>query len=471
MSNEKKKIRKKLLGFDVGMTYYSTLEEDEEDITIPFVESLYITSNKIVELLPEYLECLKRNECPEVLGIDLDVMTNTAYWMKNDKLAHDMEALNDLTLHERGIEFAYKGFKPATTLELYQAIRKNVEDMVRMLADVRRLLIAAPPALYGNFFRQQKSQYDEQKAVAAYEQWKREVGVVTFDILVDKQALEVAEFLKRKILRFSQMPSKREIDRVDINKLKEHLPIGYELPEEFPKCYARFMRFATLDGDILRINANSYGKYLHQFYHRLSDDEQQVLIGLDLMLQLIHRDMQALMAKGKKGEMEEEEEMKEECEKLLVNDIFSDELFTSNQQLLQLQTIISQSVGMGNQEKIDLSKGMEWYWLYQAIYDAGMFETCNNRENVVTVVGFVRQIAKWLPDIIDIDDEERIRNICKSMSAEQGNWMMNGKPVSLVDIEANKRRMTAMKPAKIERIICVAYNGLYTKLLALKQEI
>jgi len=34
---------------------------------------------------------------------------------------------------------------------------------------------------------------------------------------------------------------------------------------------------------------------------------------------------------------------------------------------------------MGNQEKIDLSKGMEWYWLYQAIYDAGMFETCNNR--------------------------------------------------------------------------------------------
>ena len=29
----KKKIRKKLLGFDVGMTYYSTLEKDEEDIT------------------------------------------------------------------------------------------------------------------------------------------------------------------------------------------------------------------------------------------------------------------------------------------------------------------------------------------------------------------------------------------------------------------------------------------------------
>ena len=169
--------------------------------------------------------------------------------------------------------------------------------------------------------------------------------------------------------------------------------------------------------------------------------------------------------------VEEVKDITEKCGELLVNDVFSDELFTSNQQLLQLRTVISQSVGMGIQEKIDLSKGLEWYWLYQAIYDAGLFETRSNRENVVTVVGFVRQIAKWFPDFIDIDDEERIRNICKSMSAEQSKWMMNGRLVNLVDIEANKRRMTAMKPVKIERIISVAYNGLYTKLVALKQEI
>ena len=188
-------------------------------------------------------------------------------------------------------------------------------------------------------------------------------------------------------------------------------------------------------------------------------------------------DLQQLMRAFFKDDVEEAEvvvEVKEvagECDELLVNDVFSDELFTNNQQLLQLRTIINESVGMGNQEKIDLSKGLEWYWLYQAIYDAGLFETRSNRENVVTVVGFVRQIAKWLPDIIDPDDEERIRNICKSVSAEQRKWMMNGKPVNLVDIEANKRRMTAMKPTKISRIVSVAYNGLYTKLVALKQEI
>ena len=188
-------------------------------------------------------------------------------------------------------------------------------------------------------------------------------------------------------------------------------------------------------------------------------------------------DLQQLMRAFFKDDAEEAavvEDVKDvagECDELLANDVFSDELFTTNQQLLQLRTIINESVGMGDHEKIDLSKGLEWYWLYQSIYDAGLFETRSNRENVVTVVGFVRQIAKWLPEIIDINDEERIRNICKSVSAEQGKWMMNGKPVNLVDIEANKRRMTAMKPTKIERIVRVAYNGLYTKLVALKQEI
>jgi hypothetical protein len=169
--------------------------------------------------------------------------------------------------------------------------------------------------------------------------------------------------------------------------------------------------------------------------------------------------------------VEEGKEVAGGCDELLVNDVFSDELFTTNQRLLQLRTVISECVSMGKQEKIDLGKGLEWHWLYQAIYDAGLFETRSHRENVVTVVGFVRQMAKWFPDIIGVDEEERIRNICKSMSAEQGKWMMNGKPVTLVDIEANKRRMTAMKPPKIERIVGVAYYGLYTKLVALKQEL
>lgn len=201
-------------------------------------------------------------------------------------------------------------------------------------------------------------------------------------------------------------------------------------------------------------------------------DNQHVHIGIPVKDKVNEKSLQSGSEDVKEAKvMEEVVEIEEGCGELLVNDVFSDDLFTSNKHLLQLHTILRQSVSTGEQDKIDLSKGLEWYWLYEAIYDAGLFETRSNRENVVTVVGFVRQIAKWFPDIITLEEEERIRNICKSMSAEQSKWTMNGKLVNLVDIEANKRRMTAMKTVKIERIISVAYKGLYTKLVALKQEI
>ena len=272
------------------MAYYSGFEKDEEDIVIPFALSLYITSSKIVEQLPVYLECLGRKECPEVLGVDLDAMTSEAHWMRNYKLEHDMRVLNDLPLRERGIEFAYKGFKPETTLQLYEGIRQNITGMVAMLSEVRRLLAEAPAELYGNFYRSEKAACDAQPVINRFEQWKREVGVVTADLLKDKQAQEVAEFLKQRVLRFMHTPSKREIDRVDIDRLKEHLPVGYELPEEFPKCYARLMRLVTADGDTLRINYDCYGQYLHQFYYRLTAPERQSLIHLDLMLTLIRKE-------------------------------------------------------------------------------------------------------------------------------------------------------------------------------------
>ena len=286
-----KKIRKKLLGFEVGMTYYSTLEKDEEDIIIPFVVSLYITSTKIVELLPGYLECLRRDECPEVLGVNLDMMTSTAYWMKNNKLKHDMEALNDLTLRERGIEYAYNGRKVETTLDLYRMIEESVLGIVELLKVYECKMMKAPDSLYGNFYLSQKATRDRRQVEADYLRWKRDVAAISFDLLKDKQTLVVAEFLKKKILRFTQIPSDRERELVDLDKVRPHLPYGYELPEEFRNCCARFRRFISWDGDILRINYDCYGKYLFQFYYSLTPAERQALVELDLMLDLIHQDM------------------------------------------------------------------------------------------------------------------------------------------------------------------------------------
>jgi hypothetical protein len=156
---------------------------------------------------------------------------------------------------------------------------------------------------------------------------------------------------------------------------------------------------------------------------------------------------------------------------LLANNIFRDDIFTSNDLLVRLRQTIANAISQGDADRIDLTHANEWYWLYAGLLDAGFLETRSNRENAVTDIGFVRQMALWFPDLLDVDDKKKIRQICNGLSTERTKWTMNGKLISLVDIEANKRRLTAMKETKVSRIVSVAYQGLYVPLAALKQEI
>ena len=187
-------------------------------------------------------------------------------------------------------------------------------------------------------------------------------------------------------------------------------------------------------------------------------------------------DLQQLVRAFFKDDAEEAEvvdEIKEADEigdDLLVNNIFRDDIFTSNDLLVKLRQTIANAVGQGDADRIDLTHANEWYWLYAALLDAGFLETRSNRENVVTDIGFVRQMALWFPDLMDVDDKKKIRHVCNGLSTERGKWTMNGKLISLVDIEANKRRLTAMKETKISRIVSVAYQGLYVPLMKLKAD-
>ena len=121
-------------------------------------------------------------------------------------------------------------------------------------------------------------------------------------------------------------------------------------------------------------------------------------------------------------------------------------------------------------DRIDLTHANEWFWLYAALFDAGLLETRGNRENAVTDVGFVKQMATWFPYALDVNDEEKIRQICKGLSTERTKWTMNGKRISLVDVEANKYRLTAMRETKISRIVSTAYRGVYVPLMKLKAD-
>lgn len=285
-------LRKKILNLEEGLDIYSQLLKDEETILIPFAISQYVTVSRICELLPEYLADLKRNECKESLCIDFDQLTNMDYWMKKlVKLKSDMERLGTVPMKEHGFVVTILGFSPVTTMDLYRAIERLIIDMVEMLTEVQHILTEAPKGLYESFYLSQKAVCDSLPVKARYRQWKREVGVVTPELLKDKEMQELVGLLTKKVMRHAQSPSNREIEQVDLDALEQHMVRGYEFPSEFPNCYARFRRLVKENGNTLQINYDCYGKYLHESYYKLTPDEHRALIEFDIMLDLIHQDM------------------------------------------------------------------------------------------------------------------------------------------------------------------------------------
>lgn len=285
-------LTKKILSLDEGLIIYGQLLKDEEAILIPFTMSQYATVHTIVELLREYLADLEHNECKEALCIDFDQMTSVDYWMeKLVKLRSDMERLGTVPLKEHGFVVTILGFTPTTTMDFYRAIEQKIVQMTEMLREVYRKL-QETPSLFAAFYRFQKAACDAGPVKARYRRWKREVGVVTPELLKDKEVYEIEKYLKMKILRHTLAPSDREVELVDLGKMNRHLPYGYVIPEDLKKCYARFLRYVSEDGDTLRIDHHLYGNYLFQHFNDLTPAERQAFIELDLMLELIHEDMQ-----------------------------------------------------------------------------------------------------------------------------------------------------------------------------------
>lgn len=289
-------LRKKLIAFDEGMSVYCNLEKDEEVILIPFSFSFYVTVRTIRALLYEYIADLDRNECKEVLSIDFEQMTNVDYWMKNGNLKRDMEALSTKSLKEHGFDCTLMGYKPATTMDLYLAIETLVVEITELLKTVDQKIEEAPITLYGNFYRFQKSFCDRHPAEVRHKRFRKDAGVLTDDILKDRRASEIENYLKMKILHYSLPPSDREVRQIDLGQINKHLSYGYVIPEKLKKCYARFWRYVKEDGDTLKIDYNLYGNYLFQHYYELTPAERQAFFELDIMLELINRDMASLKA-------------------------------------------------------------------------------------------------------------------------------------------------------------------------------
>ena len=120
--------------------------------------------------------------------------------------------------------------------------------------------------------------------------------------LREMQALAVIEALNKGVFDFAPTPSQQEKDQVsqefqsgflpcDFEFQSGFLPCDFEVTEDFRKAYTKFRRFAEKKDPMMIINYKRYGKYIQSHYYDFTDDQRYAIFELDMMLNLIHKEM------------------------------------------------------------------------------------------------------------------------------------------------------------------------------------
>jgi hypothetical protein len=109
--------------------------------------------------------------------------------------------------------------------------------------------------------------------------------------LREMQALAVIEALNKGVFDFAPTPSQQEKDKVSQEFQSGFLPCDFEVTEDLRKAYTKFRRFAEKKDPMMIINYKRYGKYIQNHYYDFSDDQRYAIFELDMMLDLIHKEM------------------------------------------------------------------------------------------------------------------------------------------------------------------------------------
>ena len=284
-------LRENILNTNSALRAYERVTTDSELVRILFAlcqATLMAHTNKG---LRKYLEEMEGGECKEVLGLDFRKMTSKDYWKIGTKLRRDLEEMKGKEIAEYGLDYTSCGQRVETTADILSMMEASIAEMISLLKEVKRKMLDAPKKMFSSFFRDMTETMDGECVTTEYEEWKMNLGHLTQERLKEKQTLVVADFLKKRVLRYAAAPTQRELNEVQLDKVREYLPSNYEFTDDFKEQCAIFRRFIHWEGDLMMIDYDSYGKYFYKYFHKLSVEEQFALFALDHTIAMIHRDM------------------------------------------------------------------------------------------------------------------------------------------------------------------------------------
>lgn len=296
---EEKSLGALILALDDGLSVYCSVNRNFVSIKLSFSQCTYMTATTAVEELMAYIADLDRDICREPLCLDLDEMAGEDYWMRKlAKLRSDMEELDGLELLQHDLVWGYKGFFPKSTTELYRGIEQKAREVAGLLDQVLQKTSEKHLSFYDRFYRDQRAQYNDEKAVADFKNWLRSSGIPSLDKFKTFRAEEIIRFLKGGTLECASEPSVEEWEKVNVEQFKRQVPLSCKEEEWFRKCFDRllviFNRTVSWEGDILVPNYACAGLFIFQHWDQLTEKDIQAIFYLDKTLEQIHQEMMKL---------------------------------------------------------------------------------------------------------------------------------------------------------------------------------
>lgn len=286
-----KNLRNFMLQLDSAFRMYNgRCDMENEDNIFLFGYFFLLNTAHCVETIEQHIRAFKKGENKEPLGYDLQLKKC------NKRLLNCRRILNDLELFAgRSMEYygyKYNGKLIADAKEMGLLIEANVNKIKELLDHLyNKVILEADDKFFEQYYLMYKRKLNINNLKSEFEFCLMNFGDITMDVLIEQQAYVVANALKNGILRFEKSPTKREMNQIKLDTLKELLPYDYKLPDDFDKTYAKFKRFVSWDEDKLKLNYGRYGKYIFRNKHRLDDIDVMAFTEMDALLEMIHKEM------------------------------------------------------------------------------------------------------------------------------------------------------------------------------------
>ena len=129
--------------------------------------------------------------------------------------------------------------------------------------------------------------------IDSYNRWKNDLYSMTPDMLKRKRMQVILDVLKRGIMKHDDKPYNDEFDSIHEDNIKPLISCEEKLSDDIKKELAKLKRYLIIDGDIIMIDRQKFGKYAMKHIKEFSYEDARSLFELDAMLDLINKDLVA----------------------------------------------------------------------------------------------------------------------------------------------------------------------------------